>query len=331
MITHRFANKTVLITGVAGFIGSHLAEHVMNEAGNVIGVDNFITGQKKHVLMLEKKFGDQFTFIEADVVTEPMKYLPENTKIDIVLHFSSPASPPQYQKYPIETYLVNAFGTHALLSYLKEKHPQAIFLYASTSEVYGDPLVHPQPETYWGNVNPNGIRSCYDESKRMGETVCGVFQREFNLDVRIVRIFNTYGPRLNLADGRVIPSFITSVLRNEPLQLYGDGSQTRSFCYVDDLVEGILLFSLHTHGAGQTINLGNPVEFTLLEAIQVFETVSGASLPVEHKPLPKDDPTRRQPDIAKARAFLNWEPTIPFEEGLRKTIEYFKEELKEEI
>lgn len=326
MITHRFANKNVLITGVAGFIGSHLAEKIMDEAGNVIGIDNYITGQKKHVDFLKNKYDTQFTFIEANASTDPHTYLNAQTRIDIVLHFASPASPPQYQKYPIETYFVNAFGTHALLSYLKENFHDAVFLYASTSEVYGDPLVHPQPETYWGNVNPNGVRSCYDESKRMGETVCGVFQRDFSQDVRIVRIFNTYGPRLNLYDGRVIPSFINSVLKKEPLQLFGDGSQTRSFCYVDDLVEGILLFVLHPHGNGQTINLGNPGEFTLLEAIQVFEKVVGYSLSVDHKPLPKDDPTRRQPDISKAKAFLNWEPKISFEEGLKKTIEYFKAE-----
>lgn len=325
-MTHRFVNKTVLITGVAGFIGSHLAEHIMQEAGNVIGVDNFITGQRKHSSYLQEKFPEQFQFIEADVSQDPQSYLPQDKKFDILLHFASPASPPRYQEKPIETYLVNSWGTHQLLAYLHQHHPQSIFLFASTSEIYGDPLVHPQPETYWGNVNPNGVRSCYDESKRMGETISGVFQRDKSIDVRIVRIFNTYGPRIDLEDGRVIPDFIRAVLKKEPFHLYGDGTQTRSFCYIDDLVEGILLFSLHPHGNGQTINLGNTREFTILEVVKVFESLMGISLQVEHKPLPKDDPTRRQPDITKAKAFLNWEPQVKFEDGLRKTLEYFKSE-----
>lgn len=326
MSNPRFTNQTVLITGAAGFIGSHLAEEVLNEEGKVIGVDNFLTGQKKHIKMLSEKFGDKFRFIEADVSDNPEQYLVDDVKIDLVLHFASPASPPRYQEHPVETYLVNTMGTHQLLSYLMAYHPVAKFLFASTSEVYGDPLVHPQPETYWGNVNPNGIRSCYDEAKRMGEAICGVFQRNLGMDVRIVRIFNTYGPRIGLEDGRVIPSFINSVLKKESLTVFGDGSQTRSYCYVDDLVQGILALAVHPQGNGQTINIGNPGEFTVLETVQVFEEIVGYSLPVEHKPLPQDDPTRRQPDITKAKAFLSWEPRISFEDGLRRTLEYFKSE-----
>lgn len=324
MSTQRFLNQTVFLTGVAGFIGSHLAETILNEGGHVIGVDNFITGQKKHVEMLSKEFGDNFQFIEADVVTNPEEYFPKDVKIDLVLHFASPASPPRYQEHPIETYLVNTMGTHQILSYLLAHHPSAKFLYASTSEVYGDPMVHPQPETYWGNVNPNGIRSCYDEAKRMGEAICGVFQRDMGIDVRIVRIFNTYGPRIDLEDGRVIPDFIRSVLKKVPLTVFGDGSQTRSFCYVDDLVQGILALALHPQGNGQTMNLGNPGEFTILETVQVLENIVGYAIPVEHKPLPQDDPTRRQPNITKAKAFLSWEPKVSFEEGLKRTLEYFK-------
>lgn len=323
-------DKTTLITGVAGFIGCHLSEAVLKNGGKVIGVDNFITGQRKHVGELKSQFGEQFTFIEADVTQDPHQYLEadprfhKDDKIDYVLHFASPASPPRYQEHPVETYLVNSMGTHQLLSYLLAEQPNATFLFASTSEIYGDPQQHPQKEGYWGNVNPNGVRSCYDESKRMGETICGVFQREFNLDVRMVRIFNTYGPRIDLADGRVIPNFISSMMSDKPLTIYGDGSQTRSYCYVDDLVEGILGLLVHADGNGKTVNLGNPGEFTILETIKIFEKIAGHPLQTETKSLPKDDPTRRQPDISLAKELLGWEPKVSFEDGLRKTIEYFQ-------
>lgn len=317
-------NKTVVITGVAGFIGSHLAHKVLAEGGRVIGVDNFITGNRKHIEELEASSNGNFTFIEADVSKDPQTYL-ANQSIDFVLHFASPASPPKYQAHPIETYLVNSIGTHLILEYLKTQHPKAVFLFASTSEVYGDPAVHPQPETYWGNVNPNGIRSCYDESKRLGESICGVFQRDFGCDVRIVRIFNTYGPRIDLEDGRVIPSLIRAVLNNTAFSIYGDGSQTRSFCYIDDLVNGVLALLTHPDGNGETVNVGNPGEFTILEALKVMESIQGQSLTTDFKPLPKDDPARRKPEITKAHTLLHWQPQVSFEDGLRKTLEYFQQ------
>jgi nucleoside-diphosphate-sugar epimerase len=324
MISPRFTSKTVLITGVAGFIGSHLAQTILSEGGRVIGVDNFITGQRQHISLLSEQFPDTFSFIEADAISYPQEYLPEDAQIDLTLHFASPASPPRYQAHPVETYLVNTMGTHQLLSFMVAHHPHSVFLFASTSEIYGDPQVHPQPESYWGNVNPNGVRSCYDESKRMGETICGVFQREMQMDVRMVRIFNTYGPRIDLEDGRIIPSFIQAVLTDQPLPVFGDGSQTRSFCYIDDLVQGILSLAIHPEGNGQTINLGNPTEFSIMDTVRIFEEVVGRTLTVDHHPLPKDDPTRRQPNISKAKSFLNWEPKVSFADGLRKTIEYFK-------
>jgi len=201
----------------------------------------------------------------------------------------------------------------------------AVFLYASTSEIYGDPQVHPQTEDYWGNVNPNGVRSCYDEAKRLGETICGVFERNFDMDVRIIRIFNTYGPRIDREDGRVIPNFISQALNHQPLTIYGDGGQTRSFCYVDDLVQAILAFAVHSEGRGKTINLGNPVEMTMLEVIKVLETLMGYPLDLVYKDLPLDDPTRRKPDITQAQKLLNWTPATSLEDGLAKTIAYFKE------
>ncbi len=324
MSSSRFNNKTVLITGVAGFVGSHLAEAVMQEGGKVVGADNFITGQRQNIDILTRSFADHFIFTEADVSDYPDKYIPKDQHIDYILHFASPASPPRYQEHPVETYLVNAMGTHQLLSFIQAKQQRIPFLFASTSEVYGDPQVHPQSESYWGNVNPNGKRSCYDEAKRMGETICGVFQRDFQQDVRIVRIFNTYGPRMDLSDGRIIPSFVQSLLHDTPLTVFGDGSQTRSYCYVDDLVSGILALLLHPLGNGKTVNLGNPGEFTIMQTVKMFERVVGHSLQVEYLPLPADDPTRRQPVIQQAKELLQWEPKVDFEEGLRKTIEYFR-------
>ena len=245
---------------------------------------------------------------------------------DVVLHFASPASPPRYQEHPTETYLVNSYATHLLLSFLKKVNPQARFLFAGTSEAYGDPAVHPQPETYWGNVNPNGIRSCYDEAKRMGETVCGVFHRDMGMDTRIVRIFNTYGPRMNPADGRVIPNFVMQALRGEAVTIYGDGTQTRSYCFVDDLVSGILTFLVHPDLAGETLNIGNPEEFTILETAREIEKIVGEVIHT-FESLPGDDPMRRQPDISKAKRLLGWEPKVTFGEGLQQTIEYFRTQL----
>ncbi|KUK79648.1 MAG: NAD-dependent epimerase/dehydratase [Microgenomates bacterium 39_7] len=330
MQTSYFSNKTVLITGAAGFIGSHLVQRLLSLQAKVIGVDNFITGSAENVeAILKSELADEnFIFIKADVNQPPESYLPEKTKIDAVFHLASPASPDRYQENPRETYLVNSWATHQLLDFLLATNPEARFLFASTSEVYGDPEVHPQTEDYWGNVNPNGPRSCYDEAKRLGETICGVHQRDFGMDVRIVRIFNTYGPRMDIDDGRVVPNFIKHALANEKLPVYGDGSQTRSYCFVDDLVEGLLKMISIEDLSGETVNLGNPDEYNVLETAEVIKKiVSGnfsAADDLEYHSLPKDDPTRRKPNITKAKQLLDWQPAVSFEDGLKTTVEYFK-------
>jgi len=318
-----FSHKTVVITGAAGFLASHLCDQVLQAGGKVIGVDNYLTGQEKNLAHLTGN--PQFRFIKADVSTDPTGYLPTE-KIDLILHFASPASPPLYQKYPIETYLVNSWGTHQLLQYLHQHHPESRFLFASTSEIYGDPEQHPQTEAYFGNVNPNGSRSCYDEAKRLGETICGVHTRDLGMDVRMVRIFNTYGPRMNPRDGRVIPQFIMEALENKPLSIQGDGSQTRSYCYVDDLVKGILSLTASENGRGQTVNIGNPEEFTVSQTAQIiWQAIKPNTEPqLIFKDLPKDDPLRRKPDITRAKELLGWRPEISFNQGLQQTIEYFK-------
>lgn len=319
----RFTNKAVLVTGAAGFLGSHLVETLLAEGAIVTGVDNFLTGKAQNLTTLPE---ENFTFIEADVTQPAASYLGSDA-FDFIFHFASPASPPYYQKFPRETYLVNSVATDHLLMHLKKTNPHGTFLFAGTSEAYGDPLEHPQKETYWGHVNPNGARSMYDESKRLGETICGVFSRRYGLDTRIVRIFNTYGPRIDAQDGRIIPSYIVPALKNEPMVVYGDGSQTRSYCYVSDLIEGILRLSLQPAARGETVNIGNPGEFTVLETAKiVWKTIhgQGSEPKIQFGDLPKDDPTRRQPDINKAKALLDWEPTISFEEGLKKTVEYFR-------
>ena len=321
-----FRDKTVILTGVSGFIGTNLATALLKLGAQVIGIDNHISGTKDNLAYLEPN--PNFTFIEADVIRHPSKYLPDDlAQIDYVFHFASPASPPIYQKYPVETYLVNSLGTHNLLDYLHQNFPQAVFIYAGTSEAYGNPLEHPQNEKYWGNVNPNGPRSCYDESKRLGETICGVFNRDFGIDVRILRIFNTYGPHMALDDGRILPQFVKQFRAEEPLTVYGDGLQTRSYCYVDDLVRGILLFASGDPEklSGQTINLGNPGEYTVLDTARIFNRAVGReSELITFKDLPIDDPLRRQPDITKAEQLLDWQPEISFEEGLRKTLDFFQ-------
>ncbi len=327
-------NKSCVVTGAAGFIGSHLCESLLKLGAKVIGVDNFSTGSNDNLesmLQTAGEFAKNFTFIKADVNQPPATYLTIDSAIDFVFHFASAASPDKYQAFPRETYLVNSWATHQLLDFLLAHQPQARFIFASTSEVYGDPLQHPQPESYWGNVNPNGIRSCYDEAKRLGETICGVYEREFAMDVRIVRIFNTYGPRMDINDGRVIPNFIKFSLAGEPVPVYGEGQQTRSYCYVTDLVAGILSLAGLPNLKGETINLGNPQELTVFETAQlVKQLIIGKFDPNQDmifKPLPKDDPTRRKPDISKAKKLLNWEPQVKFEQGLNLTIEYFKTHL----
>ncbi len=320
-----FSQKKILVTGGAGFIGSHVCDALLAAGARVLAVDNFITGQKKNIEHLSSNSSFQFT--EGDVTQPPETYLPADFIPDLVFHFASPASPPRYQAKPIETYVVNSLGTHYLLQFLLKKNPDARFLFASTSEVYGDPEIHPQVESYWGNVNPNGKRSCYDESKRMGETICGVHQRDFHINVRIVRIFNTYGPRMDLEDGRIIPNFLKRALNHQPLTIYGDGSQTRSYCYVSDLVAGILKLMQTENGNGETVNLGNPGEYTILETAKIIQQFFADDAEVQKlvfQPLPADDPKRRRPDISKAQRLLGWSPTIDFRTGLQKTIEFFR-------
>lgn len=303
-----------VVTGGAGFLGSHLCQKLMDEGIEVVCIDNLLTGTLENV---EHLFGkDGFTFVKYDVTN----YLHVPGPVDFVLHFASPASPIDYLELPIQTLKVGSLGTHKALGLAKAKG--ARFLLASTSEVYGDPLVHPQAEEYWGNVNPVGPRGVYDEAKRFAEALTMAYHRYHRLSTRIVRIFNTYGPRMRRNDGRVVPSFICQALMGKPLTVFGDGSQTRSFCYVDDLVEGVVrvLFS----DIVEPINLGNPQEMTVLEFANLIKELTGSKSPLEFRPLPVDDPKVRQPDITKARVFLGWEPKVPLQEGLQRTIEYFR-------
>ncbi len=326
-----YQNKHLIVTGAAGFLGSHLVDRLLAEGATVIGIDNLITGTTRN---LEHLTGNPaFTFINADVTHPVESYIPAGA-IDGIFHFASPASPPRYQAKPVETYLVNSIGTHYLLQHLNQFYPSARFFFASTSEVYGDPELHPQPETYFGNVNPNGIRSCYDESKRLGETICGIHNRNFQLDVRIVRIFNTYGPRMDMTDGRIIPNFASQALASKPITIYGDGNQTRSFCYVLDLIEGIVRYFAAENLGGETINLGNPEEFSALEAAKVIWqcTHNDDSLPIfAFEPEKADDPVRRKPDISKANRLLDWQPSMTFADGLIKTIAFFRAEVERSL
>ncbi len=305
----------VLITGAAGFLGSHLADRFLDEGYEVIGVDNFLTGSRENVRALEARGG--FRLIEHDN-TRP-HFVDE--ALDGVLHFASPASPVDYLELPIQTLKVGSLGTHNSLGLAKAK--SARYLLASTSEVYGDPQVHPQPETYWGNVNPVGPRGVYDEAKRFAEAMTMAYHRYHGLDTRIVRIFNTYGPRMRAADGRVVSNFIVQALRGEPLTIYGDGSQTRSFCYVSDEVDGI--YRLYRSSRHDPTNVGNPVEFTIAQLAEIVLELTDSHSPIEHLPLPQDDPRVRQPDISVARDVLGWEPTTSLREGLARTIPYFHE------
>lgn len=304
------------MTGGAGFIGSHLVDRLLESGYSVICVDNFLTGRKEN--LQEALKNPQFRLVEHDVI-EPLKQL---NNVSYIFHLASPASVIDYQKYPEETALVNSIGTRNLLQLARESG--AKFLFASTSEAYGDPKEHPQKETYWGNVNPVGTRACYDESKRFGEMMTMVYKRRDGLDGRIIRIFNTYGPRMRPDDGRVISNFINQAIKREPITVYGDGTQTRSFCYVSDLVEGIM-GAMFTGGInGEVINLGNPEEYRMIDLAEKIKVMTGATSEVVFKELPPDDPQERQPDITKAKTLLRWEPKVSVTEGLSKTIEYYR-------
>lgn len=306
--------KRVLVTGAAGFLGSHLCDRFIREGYHVIGMDNLITGNIRnieHLFPLE-----HFEYYHHDVT----KFVHVPGQLDYIMHFASPASPIDYLKMPIQTLKVGAMGTHNLLGLAKEK--KARMLIASTSEVYGDPTVHPQPEEYWGNVNPIGPRGVYDEAKRYQEAITMAYHNFHGVETRIVRIFNTYGPRMRLDDGRALPQFMSQALRGEDITVFGDGSQTRSFCYVDDLVEGIYRLLLSDYHL--PVNIGNPQEITLLDFAKEIQALTGTSSKIVFEPLPKDDPKQRQPDITKARQLLGWEPKVGRSEGLKVTLEYFK-------
>lgn len=306
-----------LVSGAAGFIGSHLCDRLLADGGEVIGLDNLITGSARNIEHLGSN--TKFRFREFDV-TRPIE---EEGKFDQVWHLASLASPKFYLKYPIETLESGSTATRNMLEIARRDN--ARFLVTSTSECYGDPLEHPQVETYWGNVNPVGLRSCYDESKRYAEAITMAYHRTHGVRTNIARIFNTYGPRMALDDGRVVPAFLDQALRGDPLTVFGDGSQTRSFCYVSDMVEGLI--RLASSEERYPVNLGNPVELTILEFAERIRRLVGVNAPIVHKELPSDDPKRRQPDIGKAKRILGWQPKVGLEEGLRETVSYFKSRL----
>ena len=315
------ANKRVLITGAAGFLGSHLCDRFIKEGFNVVGMDNLITGDLKNIEHLFKL--KEFEFYHHDVT----KFIHVPGPIDYIMHFASPASPIDYLKIPIQTLKVGALGTHNCLGLAKAKG--ARILVASTSEVYGDPLVHPQTEEYWGNVNPVGPRGVYDEAKRFMESITMAYHTYHKVETRIVRIFNTYGPRMRLNDGRALPAFIGQALRGEDLTVFGDGSQTRSFCYVDDLIEGIYRLLMSDYVS--PVNIGNPVEISLLDFAEEILKLTGAKTEIVFKPLPVDDPKQRKPDITKAKELLGWEPKVARQEGLKLTYDYFRSLPHEEL
>jgi dTDP-glucose 4,6-dehydratase len=310
--------KTAVVTGGAGFLGSHLSDRLLAEGFCVIGIDNLITGSADNIAHLAGN--PDYRFIRHNV----SEYIFVPGAVDIVFHFASPASPIDYLELPIPTLKVGALGTHNTLGLAKDKG--AKFLLASTSECYGDPLVHPQNEDYWGNVNPIGPRGVYDEAKRFAEAMTMAYHRYHALDTKIVRIFNTYGPRMRLRDGRVVPAFISQALSSEPLTIFGDGSQTRSFCYVSDLIDGIFRLAMSAHHG--PINIGNPREMTIKQFAEKIIAITGAKAGVTYKELPMDDPKVRQPDITRARTMLGWEPKVDFETGIQETIKYFQNKLK---
>ena len=310
--------EKVLITGAAGFLGSHLCDKFLNEGFEVIGMDNLLTGTMDNINHLMSN--NLFSFRNHDVT----KYVDVPGELNYILHFASPASPLDYLKLPIQTLKVGSLGTLNAIGVAKSKN--ARFFLASTSEVYGDPLIHPQKEEYWGNVNPIGPRGVYDEAKRFAEAMVMAYHRSHGVDTRIVRIFNTYGPRMRIHDGRALPAFISQAITGEDLTVFGDGTQTRSFCYVSDLVEGI--YRLLVSEVNDPVNIGNPTEITLLDFAKEIISMTGSKSKIAFKPLPVDDPKCRQPDISKAKKLLNWEPKVSREEGLKKTIEYFRSVLQ---
>jgi len=310
--------KTAVVTGAAGFLGSHLSDRLLSEGYRVIGLDNLVTGNVRNIEHLAGN--PDFDFIKHDVTK--FIYLPG--KVDLIFHFASPASPIDYLQIPIQTLKVSSLGTHNALGLAKEKG--ATFLIASTSECYGDPLEHPQKETYWGNVNPIGPRGCYDEAKRFAEAMTMAYHRAHGLDTKIVRIFNTYGPRMRLEDGRVVPAFIGQALQGQPLTVFGNGSQTRSFCFVSDLIDGI--YRLSQSNYHEPVNIGNPAEMTIYQFAEAILRITGSNLPIINKELPQDDPKVRQPDITLARKLLGWEPKVSFEEGIAQTVAYFRDFLR---
>jgi dTDP-glucose 4,6-dehydratase len=307
----------IVITGAAGFIGSHLSETLLDRGYSVVGIDNLLTGSTANIAHLANR---DFLFIKHDVTN----YIFVEGPVDAVLHWASPASPIDYLELPIPTLKVGALGTHKALGLAKEK--KARFVLASTSEVYGDPLEHPQKETYWGNVNPIGPRGVYDEAKRFAEAMTTAYHRYHGLDAKIVRIFNTYGPRMRLNDGRAVPAFMSQALRGEDVTIFGSGTQTRSFCYVSDLVEGVI--RLMESNVNEPVNIGNPHEMTIEEIARAIIRLTGSDSRIVYRPLPEDDPKVRQPDITRARTLLGWEPTVPLEEGLARTLDYFRAQVQ---
>ena len=318
MFTRSSASPISVVTGGAGFLGSHLTDRLLAEGHRVVAIDNFLTGSTANIAHLAGN--ENYRLIRHDVSN--FNFLPDD--VDFIFHFASPASPIDYLEHPIPTLKVGSLGTHNALGLAKDK--KAAFLLASTSECYGDPLVHPQREDYWGNVNPIGPRGVYDEAKRFAEAITMAYHRYHHVNTHIVRIFNTYGPRMRLRDGRVVPAFIGQALAGEPLTIFGDGSQTRSFCYCTDLIDGI--FRLSQSAFHEPVNIGNPREMTIRQFAEEIIRLTGTTSKIEFRPLPEDDPKVRQPDIARAKSVLGWEPRVEFDEGIRKTIEYFGTRMK---
>ncbi len=316
-----YQGKRILVTGGAGFLGSHLCEHLLKAGAEVLCVDNYFTGRRENIAHLLK-----------DPLFETMRHdvtLPLHVEVDAIFNFACPASPIHYQFDPVATTKVSVHGAINMLGLAKRR--KCRILQASTSEIYGDPTIHPQPETYWGHVNPIGPRACYDEGKRCAETLFFDYQRQHNLPIKVMRIFNTYGPRMHEHDGRVVSNFIVQALKQQPITIYGSGQQTRAFCYVDDLIDGAIRLMKTDVDVTGPINIGNPAEFTMIELAEMITKLTNSSSPIKHLPLPQDDPKQRQPDITLARNTLGWEPKIPLEEGLKKTIAYFEQHLRNNL